>query len=440
MTEFNKIVFVGLDGVPFSLLQNFFDLDVMPGLKKLAADGIFSPMDSSRPPISSVAWTSFMTGKDPGHHGIFGFTDVAKDEIRLTLPSFDDIRAPVMWNKFPEKRSVVVNLPFTYPARPLNGVLIAGFVAPIFERAVHPTSLIPWLKSKGYKTDTDNVKARQNKSFLIEDLFSTLRALEEVVFALEREPWDIFIFVVTGTDRLNHFLFDALKDRTHPYNSESVSYYQKVDDFVSRFLARLDSKTRKVILSDHGFTDLKLQVNLNYLLRMKGYLRLDSLDARDISGVSPNSLAFAMDPTRIYINSKSRFRAGFLSSSQALETRVRLRNDLIQFRISDLGPMASGLDVGQNESLFTEVKLKDEIYQGPCLEFAPDIVVTPRPGYDVKASINASSLCQKDIFTGVHTQDDAFVIVGDRETNEDSSKFKVSDISGLIPWKRGSVN
>ncbi len=270
--------------------------------------------------------------------------------IRLTLPSFDDIRVPVIWNNFPEKRSVVVNLPFTYPARPLNGVLIAGFVAPIFERAVHPASLIPWLKSKGYKTDTDNVRARQNKRFLIEDLFSTLRALEEVVFTLAKEPWDIFIFVVTGTDRLNHFLFDALKNHTHPYHSESVSYYRKVDDFVSRFLARLDAKTRKVILSDHGFTDLKLQVNLNYLLRMRGYLSLDFMEARDISGVSPNSLAFAMDPTRIYINSKSRFRTGLLSDSQALETRARLRNDLIQFRISDLGPMASGLGANPNES------------------------------------------------------------------------------------------
>ena len=130
MTEFNKIVFVGLDGVPFSLLENFFDLDVMPGLKKLAADGIFSPMDSSRPPISSVAWTSFMTGKDPGHHGIFGFTDVAKDEIRLTLPSFDDIRAPVIWNKFPEKRTVVVNLPFTYPAQTTQWRLDSRFCRP----------------------------------------------------------------------------------------------------------------------------------------------------------------------------------------------------------------------------------------------------------------------------------------------------------------------
>lgn len=440
MTDFNKMVFVGLDGVPFSLLRNFFDLDVMPGLKKVAADGIFSPMDSSRPPISSVAWTSFMTGRDPGHHGIFGFTDVAKNEIRLTLPSFDDIRAPVIWNRFPEKRSVVVNLPFTYPARPLNGVLIAGFVSPIFERAVYPRSLAPWLKSKGYRTDTDNVRARQNKRFLIEDLFSTLRALEEVVFTLAKEPWDIFIFVVTGTDRLNHFLFDALKNHTHPYHSESVSYYRKVDDLVSRFLARLDSKTRKVILSDHGFTDLKLQVNLNYLLRMRGYLSLNSLDARDISSVSPNSLAFALDPTRLYINSRSRFRSGFLSDSQALETRARLKNDLVQIRISDLGPVASGLDDNPNDSLFTEVNLKEEIYQGPCLEFAPDIVVTPRSGYDVKASINASNLCQKDIFTGVHTQDDAFVIVGDRETNEELSKFNVSDISGLIPWKSGSEN
>jgi len=147
MTEFNKIAFVGLDGVPHSLLKKFYELQIMPGLKEVASYGTFTRMESSIPPISSVAWTSFMTGTGPGNHGIFGFTDVARHEIRLELPSFDDIKTPVIWNKYPEKRSIVVNLPFTYPARPLNGQLIAGFVSPIFERAIYPQSLIPWIRS-----------------------------------------------------------------------------------------------------------------------------------------------------------------------------------------------------------------------------------------------------------------------------------------------------
>lgn len=436
MMEFNKIAFVGLDGVPHSLLKTFFELQVMPFLGELATQGILTRMDSSIPPISSVAWTSFMTGTGPGNHGIFGFTDVAKDEIRLELPSFDDIKTPVLWNKYPEKRSIVVNLPFTYPARPLNGQLIAGFVAPIFERAVYPQSLIPWVRSTGYKTDTDNVRARQNRAFLVDDLFATLRSLEEVVFKLVQEPWDLFIFVVTGTDRLNHFLFDALEDQTHPYHNHVISYYRTVDSFVGRFFEQLDTKTRKVVLSDHGFTGLKTHVNLNYLLRLWGYLSFQSDDPRDISNINPKSRAFALDPTRIHINSRSRFKKGVLSESQAFEIRARLKNDLSKLRVSDLGPSAHNSPDEVNEPLFTAVKTREEIYSGPYLALAPDIVVMPRPGYDIKASINAATLCHNDIFTGTHTFDDAFLLIGDKVTDANSIKCEISNVADLIPWNK----
>ncbi|MGC8659435.1 MAG: alkaline phosphatase family protein [Desulfomonilaceae bacterium] len=436
MTAFRKIAFVGLDGVPYSLLQKFFQLELMPGLSEVASKGTFVPINSSLPPISSVAWTSFMTGANPGHHGIFGFTDVANDEIRLVLPSFDDVKAPVMWNQYPEKRSIIINLPFTYPARPLNGILIAGFVAPIFERAVFPNTLVPWLKSRGYKIDTDNVRARQNRTLLIEDLFFTLQKLEEVVFKFIDEPWDIFTFVITGTDRLHHFLFDALNDESHPYHGDTISYYRRVDDFLNRFFQHLSTQTRRVILSDHGFTDLKINVNLNNMLKSLGYLTFKSETPRDISDINPKSLAFAMDPTRIYINSRSRFRDGALTESQASEVVARLKNELRSFRVSDLGPLPLNLQADSGDALFTEVKSRDEIYSGPQSEFAPDLVVIPKPGYDVKASVNARSIIHEDIFTGSHTYDDAFLIVGDREIAPDLINAQVAHVIDLIPWKR----
>ncbi len=104
MSDFNRIAFVGLDGVPYSLLNYFFESSVMPGLREIAAAGTFVPMNSSLPPISSVAWTSFMTGVGPGSHGIFGFTDLENDQIKLKLPSFDDIQAPVIWKRHAEKK------------------------------------------------------------------------------------------------------------------------------------------------------------------------------------------------------------------------------------------------------------------------------------------------------------------------------------------------
>ena len=129
MSVRRKVAVLGLDGVPFGLLQRYIENGVMPNLASIARNGCLMRMRSTIPPVSSVAWTSFMTGCNPGEHGIFGFTDLNSDEISLRLPSFDDIRTPTIWQQIgvKDKKSLIVNLPFTYPARPLNGVLVAGF-------------------------------------------------------------------------------------------------------------------------------------------------------------------------------------------------------------------------------------------------------------------------------------------------------------------------
>ncbi len=249
-----RVAVLGLDGVPYSLLKHMFESGHMPFMAKIGASGTFVPMETALPPISSVAWTSFMTGKNPGDHGIFGFTDLKEDEIALHLPSFDDIRVPTIWQSLPDKRSVVVNLPFTYPARPLSGVLISGFVAPIFERSIYPESLIPWLRSKNYRIDVDCVQGRQDRWGLVRELFETLSVHEEVMLSLiQSEPWDLFIGVITGTDRLHHFFFDARSDSVHPVHADFVMYYQRVDAFVRRFSEKLGSDTLLILLSDHGF-------------------------------------------------------------------------------------------------------------------------------------------------------------------------------------------
>ncbi len=125
-----RAIIIGLDGVPFHLIDKFSNTGVMPETKKLIEKGVFKQMESSIPEISSVAWSSIITGKNPGEHGIFGYTDIPSGTYRLSFPNFNNLKATPFWQKDSTVKSVIINVPSTFPVKPLNGVHISGFVSP----------------------------------------------------------------------------------------------------------------------------------------------------------------------------------------------------------------------------------------------------------------------------------------------------------------------
>jgi len=433
MTSRSKVAVLGLDGVPFTLLRKLFDAGVMPRLAEVAKRSFFSPMETTLPPVSSVAWTSFMTGTGPGRHGIFGFTDLHDDSISLRFPSFDDIRSQTIWQALPQARSLVINLPFTYPARPLNGVLISGFVAPVFEKSVYPASLIPWLKSRGYKTDVDSVKGRTDRRGLIRELFDTLNVRTGVLLDLmQSRPWDLFIGVVTGTDRLHHFFFDAVGDPDHPFHRDFIDYYRRIDLFFGRFSEQIGDLTRLIVLSDHGFALLRSQVYVNHILRQMGYLSPAGPAPQSLDDVLPDSKAFALEPNRIYLNNRARFPGGPISPEEVPTVRARLKKELEGLRLQDVGIEFPEEDESPDNPIFERVLVKEEAFDGECLAVAPDLLLIPRRGYDLKAAFNAQAPSNKDIFTGAHTHDDAFLIVNDPSLSERLTRPRITDVAGLV--------
>jgi predicted AlkP superfamily phosphohydrolase/phosphomutase len=427
-----RVAVLGLDGVPFPLLASLFEAGVMPRLAEVAATGSFLNMKTTLPAVSSVAWTSFMTGTNPGTHGIYGFTDLKEGEIAVRLPSFDDVRVPAVWDRMAGRQSLVVNLPFTYPARGMEGILISGFVAPIFERAVYPPSLIPWLKSKNYRIDVDTVRGRQDPVGLVADLFETLNLREQVMIGLmESHPWDLFIGVVTGTDRLHHFFFDAFSDDTHRFHRDFLDYYRRVDALIGAVVDRLRGTARLIVLSDHGFTRLRTQVYLNYILARLGHLWHTRSDPRTIEDIHPRSRAFALDPTRIYLHSRDRFRTGLLNQSETDELRQRIKHELESLRLIDIGLRGSA-DAAPEDPVFAGVRFREELYSGEAIGSAPDLVVIPRRGFDVKAALNVTVPALTDIFTGMQTHDDAFLICDDPTVAVRMRDPEISDVAGLI--------
>jgi predicted AlkP superfamily phosphohydrolase/phosphomutase len=368
--------------------------------------GYFGQMSVCIPEISSVSWSSFMTGTQPGEHGIFGFMDLQPGTYKMYFPNFTHLKAPTLWDDLAArgKKTVVINMPATYPAREINGALISGFVAIDINRAVYPPSLMPRFNEMGYRIDIDTMKARQDHDFLFRDLDSTLESRERAVDILWNEiDWDLFIVVVTGTDRLMHFVWDAFEEETHPYHQDFMDYFDKVDGFVGRIYDRFlslagskDEKNRFYMLSDHGFTKIKTEVYLNCWLQENGYLKFNRDQPETIMDIGPGSKAFAMDPSRIYINLKGKYPMGTVDPSDYERIRQELKQGFDTVTFEDGNKIAK------------EIYFKEELYQGPYIDQAPDLVVLSHHGYDLKGKVNSKAVFGRTVLQGMHNQDDAF--------------------------------
>ena len=399
----NRVVVVGLDGSPYSVVKKLAEEGVMPNFATIMKEGNLCQMDTSIPEISSVAWSTFMTGANPGGHAIFGFTDLMPFSYKLRFPNFSDLKAVPIWKDLETigKRTVVINLPSTYPAKPINGVLIAGFVALRLESATYPEKIIPVLRSMGYRIDVDTLRGREDKDFLIKDLFETLRIRKQAIeYFWRKEKWDLFIAVVTGTDRLQHFLMDSFFDASHKYHQSFLDYYHLVDEeIIKNVRERLDNATKLILLSDHGFTKIEKEVYLNRWLFEEGYLRFKNENPESVEDIEEGSKVFVLDPGRFYINLKGKYPLGLVAQGEEY-------NELVEKLIERL----QGVEFN-GKKVIKKVFRKEEIYSGLYIEQGPDLIALSNYGFDLKGNVKSKKVFGNSVLTGMHTQDDAFVLL-----------------------------
>lgn len=418
-----RLVLIGLDGVPCTLLQRLAAAGVIPHLARWLADGGLKAIEAPAPEISAVSWSTFMTGADPGHHGIFGFIDLDA-EHRLFFPGFAHLRQPPFWERWGERglRSAIINLPSTYPARPTPGILVSGFVAVDLRKAVWPAGLADRLIRAGYRIDVDSRRAKDDLPGLLVDLRETLLKRFEIAAELFREEkWDFFMLTVTGTDRLHHFLWHALEDPSHPHHADFLDFYRALDGQLGMFMDLLDSRQQLYMMSDHGFTGIRQEVFLNRLLRERGYLavRRDPPQSHQDLDVSVTR-AFCLDPGRIYINRCDRFRQGIVTERDAPVLREELRQLFDELR-------------HDGRPVLREVLEREAVYTGPHARLGPDLVLVPHDGYDLKGSLQAARLFDRSHRTGMHTRHDAFFFGED----PDGCVRRVEDVAGLLGRRLG---
>ncbi len=402
-----KALVIGLDGVPHSLLTELIDGGEVPHLAAIAASGDLRRADSTQPTVSCAAWTSFVTGVNPGRHGVYGFVDRRPGSYQQYITGTGYVKSPQVWRTLSERdrRVIIMNVPVTAPPPEVNGLLVSGFLAPSLDGATYPADLQQRLERHGYRIDIDPWKARESLDLLFEDLYATLDGrVAAAKDLLKNERWSYAMVHIMGTDRINHFVWGKWADRDEEFAPRFVDYYRRVDSAVGEITEAAGDDAELLILSDHGFTKTLHEINIDAWLRERGYLNVPVAEDANIRDVSESTRVFSMTPGRIYINQRGREPKGGVEPGDEYEA---LRDEVIAGLMELTAP-----DSG--EPVLERVAKREDLWAGGALMTAPDLLAIPRDGYDLKSSLGSEEIFGSSPITGMHTFDDAFWLIRGR--------------------------
>lgn len=265
----HKIMVVGIDGATLDLIIPWSTSGELPVFRRLIEEGVHGKLRSTAIHSSASAWTSFMTGKNPGKHGIFSFYRLIPGTYKIDITSGRQRDGKTLWSILSEagKQVGVVNVPMTYPAESVHGFNIAGFPSPSYPdtHLSYPRQLLgEIIDTFGSYPEVPNTRGHVLKGDIygaIQGLVSPLELREKISqFLRDKYHLDFFCEVITETDQAQHF-FWHLTDTHHPrYDPTQVkkhgdvilSLYKKIDTLLGTIIEELSEEWILIIMSDHG--------------------------------------------------------------------------------------------------------------------------------------------------------------------------------------------
>lgn len=292
-----KVFVIGLDGATFDLIRPWALEGKLPNLDKIMHTGAYGELASTIPTNSAPAWTSFVTGTNPGRHGILHFKTLGY-QTREYMLNRHSRKCKAIWNILSEQgRKVgIVNVPLTYPPEKVNGFLISGMDTPSRSSSfTYPDGLYQELKEalgdyqiEAQVTDLVRIRNDKDRKRLVDAVMHTTELrLAATKYLMAKYPWDFFLVVFMAADRFQHRFWKYM-DSTHPhYNVKEAGNfghvifeaYRRLDQVVGEISKRLDDRTTLMIMSDHGFGPAPVKsFNMNNWLASKGLLHYKGKD------------------------------------------------------------------------------------------------------------------------------------------------------------------
>src|SRR3989338_7256727 len=372
-----KVFLFGIDGATPELLFGAWKNE-LPHLKKLMEKGSYAKMNSTIPPITIVAWNAMISGKDPSEIGLFGYT-FKDDQGEQQIVTSKNRKCEVLWDILgrEKKQSIALYVPLTYPVHPLNGCMVSDFLTPTIEsECTYPPELKEKIKGYGNtKIFFDVVVGLGgHKSLSPQELIERTYTMTEMQIKLLKDllvnkPWDFFMTVMLGTDRLQHMLWNHF-DKTHrryvkdsPHKNALKEYYIYLDKKFGEILSLLDEDTIIIVASDHGMVKQEGKININNWLNEEGYLVFKK----------PLKEKTRFHTSHIDMNKTLAWGSGayhgriFINKEKAGNAYGKIREEIIK--------KLKKIPDDQGKPLKTTVYKAEEIYKNPKHPDCPDLTV-----------------------------------------------------------------
>jgi predicted AlkP superfamily phosphohydrolase/phosphomutase len=229
---------------------------------------------------------------------------------------------------------------------------------------------------------------------------------------------------VMETDRLHHFLWQQMEEGHPAYAPAFYGFYRRIDDMLGQLAAKLDDNTTLMWMADHGFCTIKKEVYVNRWLMDNGWLKLRNVPPdrkKGLDEIDPVSVAYSLDPGRVVIRVRGREKEGCVAPGAEYQA---LRDEIAEAALALRDP-------DSDEPIFQGAFMREDLYHGPYLEQAADLILAPYDGYDPKGPLFKETLTYKgDELVGMHTYDDAMLYVGGQTLSP--SRFSVLNVMPTI--------
>lgn len=422
-----RALLLGLDGATFDLLDAYARQGLLPGYSRWLEQGAAGVLTSTNPPTTPPAWSSCVTGMNPGRHGVFDFRESFHSDPSRPLITGSSIRARKIWDILGERtrRSCITNFPVGFPPEPTLGVFVCGMMTPdsSSDYASPPGELARLLEAvPGYVPNVDipayDADQLDNALVFLDDLERSLEArIAAFWHYFEREDWDFYFPTFVFHDRLGHLFWKFMTGEDgfdqHPHfavlRPRIERLYRMFDDLLVRLLDERPADLTLLMCSDHGFGGTRTHFEVNAWLEHLGllvlkprsrlrsrafYAAMEFGESEPVRGLLPEGLQSRV--RRKIRSGRSSFKEGLLDSIDWTKTRaffpgVPLQGIVLP-RASRATPAGFTTEEGrvvlrdelraQLESLpgpdgspvIDRVWNREELYRGPYTDLAPDLI------------------------------------------------------------------
>ncbi len=440
-----RTVLIGLDGATFSVLDPYMERGVMPFLSELSARGTRAVLRSIMPPLTPPAWTSLVTGKHPGEHGIFDFFQ--KEEpgsVYFSFASSQEIGTSTIWTLASEqqRRVIALNFPLTFPPPPVEGAVVPGGMMPWRQLRLgcHPPGLFERLKQlPGFEPREmldmqleikaiDGCPEDEHADFVELHIRREKRWAEVCRHLMQSDPADLVAVLFDGVDKLQHLCWRFIDPACRPeqpneWEREMIAlcerYFSSLDGLIAGIVELAGPDATIVLASDHGFGPSQDVFHVNSWLEQQGHLAWAAQDGageradtdvgfaemtRHVHALDwTRTVAYAATPSSQGIHIVDRVPGG--EEPMPPQVRAQLAED-IAAALREVRRPHDGVP------LVEEVWTRERAFAGPFEALGPDLSLVLADGGTISILPSETTVARRPEPRGHHRWEGIFLAAG----------------------------